>query len=182
MSKPVVISKEMIDDAAFNLVRTGGIETLSVRNIARDLGCSTKPVYRTYGNMEKLRQAVNEKVLEFMKENVSTYRRTGHVLLDLGIANVLCAIKEKHLFLYICQTKKYPHITFYTIANDNLRALYAEQIGRKCPRDKLEKMAAHCGLFTFGLAMSCCFGIFTPTEDEIQAILQNFLNTQIKDI
>lgn len=183
MAKPVSISKDMIDEAAFNLVRTDGIGALSVRNIARDLDCSTKPVYRTYGNMEKLREAVTEKIRLFMTSQLYSYRRTNQPLLDLGIAYVLSAKREKNLFLYLCETKKHPRLTFGGIASERLRELYTAQLGQEeCPPDKLEAIATHCGLFTFGLAISCCYGIFTPTEDEIEALLLNFFNTQIKGI
>jgi hypothetical protein len=64
-----------------------------------------------------------------MKEHLYGYRKTGQPLIDLGIAYVLFAAKEKHLFLYMCQTISYSKVNFALIANEGVRKMYAEQIG-----------------------------------------------------
>jgi AcrR family transcriptional regulator len=53
------ITKEMIMEAALNLVREGGIESVNSRAVAAKIGCSTQPVFSQYPTMEDLRQAVH---------------------------------------------------------------------------------------------------------------------------
>ena len=45
MPKSTVIAQEVIIEAAFELVRKEGFEVLSARNIAKQIGCSTQPIY-----------------------------------------------------------------------------------------------------------------------------------------
>ena len=49
------IEKEDILRAAVQVVRTQGEGALSVRGIAKELGCSTQPLYSEFGSMEELR-------------------------------------------------------------------------------------------------------------------------------
>lgn len=52
------IEKEDILRAAVQVVRTQGEGALSVRGIAKELGCSTQPLYSEFGSMEELRAAL----------------------------------------------------------------------------------------------------------------------------
>lgn len=45
MLRSTIIAQEVIIEAAFELVRKEGFEVLSARNIAKQIGCSTQPIY-----------------------------------------------------------------------------------------------------------------------------------------
>jgi len=45
MPRSTIIAQEVIIEAAFELVRKEGFEVLSTRNIAKQIGCSTQPIY-----------------------------------------------------------------------------------------------------------------------------------------
>ena len=57
MARKEQISKQMILDGAFDLVRTQGIEMLTARKLAAHISCSTQPIFRVYTNMEELSDA-----------------------------------------------------------------------------------------------------------------------------
>ena len=54
MARKEQITKQMILDGAFDLVRTQGIEMLTARKLAAHISCSTQPIFRVYTNMEEL--------------------------------------------------------------------------------------------------------------------------------
>ena len=45
MPRSTIIAQEVIIEAAFELVRKEGFEVLSARNIVKQIGCSTQPIY-----------------------------------------------------------------------------------------------------------------------------------------
>mgnify|MGYP001642293536 FL=1 len=45
MPRSTIIAQEVIIEAAFELVRKEGFEVLSAQNIAKQIGCSTQPIY-----------------------------------------------------------------------------------------------------------------------------------------
>jgi AcrR family transcriptional regulator len=60
------ITREMIIDAAFSLVREKGISSLLVRGIAKKLHCSTQPVYSCFSNMKDHEASVVEKATDYI--------------------------------------------------------------------------------------------------------------------
>jgi hypothetical protein len=61
MPTKIVFIPEIILAQAFEIVRQKGLDTLSARRIARELGCSTQPTYKSYRSMLELQKAVIEK-------------------------------------------------------------------------------------------------------------------------
>ncbi len=55
MPRPQRYDRETILEAAFALVRRSGMEALCARAVARELGCSTQPIFRTFASMDDLR-------------------------------------------------------------------------------------------------------------------------------
>lgn len=92
------ITKEMILDAAFRLLREGGEDRILVKTIAAELSCSVQPIYSYYENMDALRQELSEMASRILKEYV-TERIDKHALFEsTGKAYLSFAKEEPHLF------------------------------------------------------------------------------------
>ncbi|MCP4022160.1 MAG: TetR/AcrR family transcriptional regulator [Desulfobacteraceae bacterium] len=93
------ITKEMIIDAAFFLVREKGISQLSARNIAKQLGCSTQPVYSCFSAMKDLENAVVEKAADHIENNyLASGEDSDNNFKSIGLGYIQLAKKEKYLF------------------------------------------------------------------------------------
>lgn len=95
------ITKEMILEKSYELVKTNGIEIVNSRNIAKLLSCSTQPIFSQFPLMEKLRKEVyvyscqkfeNEILME--KDNKDFIRMSYLKVINL-------ARSEKNLFRLI---------------------------------------------------------------------------------
>lgn len=99
--KPIV-SRDDIMNAAISLIREQGSDGINARSIAGVLNCSTKPLFRIYDNMEKLKEDVYGKALEFhysfLKSNEID---ENDVFLSVGKNYIQFANTEKELFKYI---------------------------------------------------------------------------------
>jgi len=60
MPRETTFTKAMVVEAATRLVAESGIQALSARNVAAQLGASTAPIYASVGSIEALREAVIE--------------------------------------------------------------------------------------------------------------------------
>jgi AcrR family transcriptional regulator len=65
MPPPINFSQEIILNEAFEIVRKEGVAGLTARRIARNLNCSTQPVYSAYASMMELKRAVLIKAREY---------------------------------------------------------------------------------------------------------------------
>ena len=80
------ITKEMVENAAFEIARSSGIEQVMVKTIAKKVGCSVQPIYSYCKNMEGLRKAVREKARAFIRQYVSYHIDTNELFSSKGRA------------------------------------------------------------------------------------------------
>ena len=58
------ITKEAIKEEAFRIVQMNGADALNARLLAKNLGCSTQPIFSSYPNMEALYEDVIKKCVD----------------------------------------------------------------------------------------------------------------------
>ncbi|MFD2693644.1 TetR/AcrR family transcriptional regulator [Sporolactobacillus shoreicorticis] len=93
-----IINKKDILSAAVKLVRTGGMESLNARSLARSLNCSTKPLFRIYQNMNDLKEDVIEELNNYYNSYMEGRMSQQNRLLTQSIAYIEFARQEKHIF------------------------------------------------------------------------------------
>ena len=86
MARKKEIDKQRILDAAYKLAVRGGIESLTARNIAKAVNCSTQPIYLEFENMQDLRNQVLARISDELKSNTLQQNFTGEPLIDLDLA------------------------------------------------------------------------------------------------
>ena len=84
-------------DAAFEMVRSDGWKSLSITAVAKQMGCSTMPVYSHFENLESLKDAVVKKGWELVRTYESK-SYTGDPWIDQAIGYVYFARENGPLF------------------------------------------------------------------------------------
>lgn len=100
MAPKTKITKEEIVKKAFELTRAQGFEGVTARLLAKELNCSTQPIFYVFRNMEDLKREVFLLTRRFFEENmlqVSGDEETPFFL-KVGLKYIELAEKEKHLF------------------------------------------------------------------------------------
>jgi AcrR family transcriptional regulator len=64
--------KQKVFNAAFERINQDGLTGLRARDIAKDAGCSLGSLYNAYQDLDDLILNVNSRVLEMLKEDIST--------------------------------------------------------------------------------------------------------------
>jgi AcrR family transcriptional regulator len=90
-------TKEAIIDAAFDIAKTEGIDSISVRKVADKLGSSIAPIYVNFTDVEELKQAVLAKVHEIASQMIKT-EYSPNPFLNIGIAGLKFAREYNVLF------------------------------------------------------------------------------------
>lgn len=96
------ILKEQIIDTAFKMVQKDGYDLLTTRKLAKELSCSTQPIYHAFANMNELK----EELIKKAQETIVTYlfESNDNQLpkeLQYIFSYIQFAKKEKHLFQLI---------------------------------------------------------------------------------
>ena len=112
MAPKTRITREMIIDAAFEIIRKNGYESLNARSIAEYLGCSTQPILYQFKTMAEIRDAVYEAADRFHTETIMNGVETAEdPFLAIGLAYIRFGRDEKNLFRFLFQSNRYDGVS-----------------------------------------------------------------------
>lgn len=100
------ITREMIIDATFEIIRNTGVETVNARTISKKLNCSTQPVMYHFKTIEELKRAVYEKADEYHSAYIMDIH-SNNPMKDIGLNYIQFAVKEKNLFRFLFQSNEF---------------------------------------------------------------------------
>ena len=100
MPKKPTTTKEAMIEGAFRLIREKGHESLTARNLAAFIGCSTQPVMYQFPSLDTLRELLYRKADAFHSE----YILSGGDLLGIGLRYIRFAEEEPQLFRFLFQS------------------------------------------------------------------------------
>lgn len=100
------ITQEMILDAAFEIIRDSGVETVNARTVAQKLHCSTQPVMYHFKTIEELKRAVYTKADAFHSAYIMEMHG-NHPLKDIGLNYIRFAVRERNLFRFLFQSNEF---------------------------------------------------------------------------
>ena len=118
MPPKVKITKKMVEDASFELIRANGHENLNARTISEYLGCSTQPVLYTFKTMDEIREAAYEMADRYHTEYIFPKETDENPMLTLGLNYVRFGYEEKNLFRFLFQTDKFGGKDIGTLLRD----------------------------------------------------------------
>lgn len=98
------ISKEMIVQAALNIAREKGVESINARTVAKELNCSTQPIMYHFATIEELKREVYTEADEMHTNYILRPSEEIDPLLSIGLNYVRFAIAEPNLFRFLFQS------------------------------------------------------------------------------
>ena len=174
MPTKIRISKDMILDAAFEIVRQDGMEKLSNRELANKLKCSIRPIYYQFENVEEMQKELYMKIeqyfykflLDNMIEGIPQYKQ-------VGINYIRFAKKEKKLFqtLFMSDIGLTPDAF---VAKDGEDYKQIEKLIRKSANLKEEDIKdfhTKMWIFCHGIATLVANDTIKLTDKQIQDLL-----------
>ena len=149
------ITRQMILDAAMELLQEGGMEAVSVTALARRLGCSTQPIYVSFKSMEELKTALTERAVQMhtqrVRASLQAHEGNDTRYSSYGMGFVKFAAEEKQLFrwLYLEGKQLGPYqndVLLPEVIADIVEEFgYREDIARRFHQDMI--------YFSYGLAI-----------------------------
>ena len=174
MPTKIRISKDMILDAAFEIVRQYGMEKLSNRELANKLKCSIRPIYYQFENVEEMQKELYIKIekyfYEFLLDNmidgIPQYKQ-------VGINYIKFAKKENKLFqtLFMSETGLRPD-AFVSKAGDDYKEIEKlVKISTHLKEDDIKDFHTKMWIFCHGIATLVANNTINLTDDQIQQLL-----------
>ena len=174
MPKSTTITQEIIIETAFEMVRKEGFAVLSARNIAKQIGCSTQPIYWCYKNMDDLKTEICKKALPYLQNVMLDYSKTGNTLLDLGLGYVRMAHIEPALFkaFYMDNVTNAKLIDIFPESRRVVEIIKNSEEYRSLSFQELKNNIAKAWMLVHGIASLVAVGMLVYDEDKILEILK----------
>ena len=176
MPTKIKISKDMILDAAFEIVRKDGMEKLSNRELANKLECSIRPIYYQFENVEEMQKELYMKIeqyfykflLDNMIEGIPQYKQ-------VGINYIKFAKKEKKLFqtLFMSDTGLTPDAFVSKAGKDYKEIEKLVRISTNLKDDDIKDFHTKMWIFCHGIATLVANGTVKLTDNQIQELLSD---------
>ena len=148
------INKHQIIEKALEMVQREGYESLTARKLAKELNCSTQPIYQAFADMKELKIELIKKAQEKMLNYImNTSDKAGSIELAYLLAYIRFARTEKYLFQLI-----------FTSGGLNLSAI--NELGTTDI-----KMNINMIIYANGIIMMLAFNSFELSDEKIKDML-----------
>ncbi|MDE6815827.1 MAG: TetR/AcrR family transcriptional regulator [Lachnospiraceae bacterium] len=102
MARRESVTRDVIIDAAFSILREEGIEQVTARKLAARANCSTQPIFRIFKNMEELAQELYDRTACFFREYYDSFpRHLEAPFVHLGMIYIRFALEHGNLFSFL---------------------------------------------------------------------------------
>ncbi|MGN0808022.1 MAG: TetR/AcrR family transcriptional regulator [Candidatus Coproplasma sp.] len=181
MSAKKQVTKQNIIDAAFELVRRRGMSALNARSLAKSLGCSTRPIYISFGSMEELKgeviKLINQTYQTYLKKEVD--RRIYPEYKAYGMGYIRFAKEESQLFSYLFMRNRESQREYD--GGDITPVLSSLSSATGLAGDLAERFHWECWLFVHGIATMFATGYLTLDEKTVDTLISDmFLGLKLR--
>ena len=98
------ITRDMVVDAAVEVARQSGIESVNARTVAGQLHCSTQPVMYHFATIDSLKRAAYAQADQMHTDYLMNVPPGQDPILGIGLNYIRFAVKEPQLFRFLFQS------------------------------------------------------------------------------
>ena len=172
MPPKVRITKEEIVNAALEIVRESGAESINARTVAARLQCSTQPVFSNFASMEELRLAAVQQAMAVYEQYCKRESESGRypAYKASGMAYIRFAREEKELFRLLFMRERAGH-TIPEELDIGLRAVATVQHATGLDSDAAKLFHLEMWAFVHGIAAMLATGYLDLSGELISQML-----------
>ena len=171
-------TREEILDAAFEMVRENGIESLVARELGKRMGTSSSPIFTAFKNMEELQTEVRIKALKEFEACVSDAVNYTPAFKHVGEKMIEFAAKEPKLFQLIYlqeheESKRYMDYVMEELGESVEVCITVMQKDYALTYEDAKRLFAQIWMHTFAICVLVAGKVCHFTQDEISEILSH---------
>ena len=148
------IAKDMIINAAIEIAKQSGYESINARTVSEQLHCSTQPVMYHFSTIDAMKRAAYAQVNHLHSEYIMTIMPEQDPILGIGLNYIRFAVEEPQLFCFLFQSgyAKENSLLEMIESEELVPVLAAMQEGAGLSTEKTKQVFLTVALFAHGYA------------------------------
>lgn len=168
-------AREEIIAAALEITRKNGIEALTARALAEQLGSSARPVFTVFQSMEEVQEEVRSAAMKVFEACVEEAAEYTPAFKQIGVVMIRFAVEEPKLFrlLYMqehAENRCFDDILKY-LGDTTEVCLELLQKEYGLTAEEAYALFQQTWIFTFGICVLCATGACRFSEAETEELL-----------
>jgi len=182
MTKTIKFSKDEIMEKSVSFIKEKGYSQLTVRELAKFIGCSTQPIFRNYNNFELYKDDLKLYLRKDYNSFISKYVDINNYLYTISYAYALYAKKEPNIFSSLFMTDLAGSRTVDEVLNtdrnkDTINSMLKQY---KISLEKAEKIYREVRFYTHGIATQLCIKSIKLSDEEIKDLIKNNIEINLR--
>lgn len=174
MPKTMQYSKEDVVKVAYEIVKEEGLEGINARKIAKRLNASVHPIFNHFSNIEELKKAVLEKIVEKYQEYMMTGKGKEKEYKQMGLSYIQFAKDLPQFFKIMFMNPTTLDAENFMMSNTiSEEVIQAGQKLTKLSFEEQKQFHIKVWIFTHGIACLVANGTVDFTEEQISELLES---------
>ena len=168
-------TREEIIDAAFEIVRSNGMEALTSRVLGKKMGSSARPIFTIFKDMNELKNEVRSKAEDMLNEYLSRAENYEPLYKQAVKETIQFASDEPNLFYLIFMTDNGEAINFEFLKDKfkNEIAHYLDVLEKNYQLSEEESMIIfkHSSIYIYGVGAMCASRLCYFSDEQLNQLL-----------
>lgn len=177
MGRKTQVSKDVILQAALEMLIRDGYSAINIKTLSKEIGCSTQPLVWHFENMDGLRKALANYALMYANEKMRPSTNGAiNAFEQVGRAYIKMALYQPNLFQFVFLNGSgcYPTGNANMLIEDKDHAELIKIIAKEfqIPEENAGQYIQNSIIYTHGLATFVATGIMNISEKEIMILIK----------
>lgn len=182
MARTIKYSKEEILERSIDFIKEYGYSKLTVRELAKYIGCSTQPIFKNYDNFDMYKKDLKDYLLKDYLAFVYKYVDIEDYLYTISYAYALYAKKEPNMFFSLFMADLAGSRTVSEVLNTdwNKETINAMVKQYSISLQDAEKVYRDVRFYTHGMATQLCVNSIKLSDKEIKDLIRNNIEINLR--
>ena len=182
MARTVSFSKEEILEKSVNFIKEYGYSSLTVRSLAKYIGCSTQPIFRNFENFDVYKKELKGYLRKDYESFILKYVNKNDYLYTISYAYALYAKEEPNIFFAMFMADLAGSRTVKEVLDTdrNKETIAAMTKQYNISFEDANKTYRDVRFYTHGMAAQLCVKSIKLTEKEIKELIKNNIEINLR--
>ena len=179
MGRKTQITKEIMLQAAYEILKEEGYSMVNIKTIAAKVGCSTQPISWQFGNMQGMRKELykyaSEQIFGDIEQRIANLNAM-EAFFESGKSYISNACEYPNVFRFLCvddpgDIVEKSSSVVDLLGDDFIKEMLVKEI--ELPKETINRIAADIVVYTHGLAVMLLWDAFKMDKQAAYGMIYN---------